>query len=181
MDDSSKAALAAAVATGYFLGRTKKGKLAFALATYAAGRRFSLNPQQLLNQALRKIADTPQFAQLNEQLRGELMQPGRAAVSAMADRGLQTLTTALQERTAALREDKPGKAREVVPEEEIGEEAPAAKAAPRKAAPRKAAPRKAAAKKAAAKKTAAKKTAAKKTTSKRPAAKKSSARVGRRR
>lgn len=200
MDNSTKTALAAAVATGYVLGRTKKGKLAFALATYAAGRRFSLNPQQLLNQSLHKIADTPQFAQLNEQLRGELMQPGRAAVSAVTDRGLHTLAGTLHERTAALREGKPAKERvmpeegvEEIPEEEIEEEVPpeppgppAAKKAAKKAVPSEApavkeAAKKTAAKKAAPKKAAAKKTAAKKTTSKSPAAKKSSARTGGRR
>ncbi|MFE2587006.1 histone protein, partial [Streptomyces sp. NPDC059378] len=64
MNDVSKIALAGAVAGGYVLGRTKKGKAAFAMATYLAGRRFGLEPQQLLTEGVKKLRELPQFEEL---------------------------------------------------------------------------------------------------------------------
>lgn len=77
MKDTTKVALAAAVAGGYVLGRAKKGRLAFAAATYLAGRRFGLDPRQLATEGLRKLSEVPQVAELNEQVRGELMEAGK--------------------------------------------------------------------------------------------------------
>ncbi|GAA4983236.1 hypothetical protein GCM10025734_05100 [Kitasatospora paranensis] len=70
MNNATKAAVAAAVAGGYVLGRAKKGRLAFAVATYIAGRRFGLDPRQLATEGLRKLGEVPQVAELNEQVRG---------------------------------------------------------------------------------------------------------------
>ncbi|MFF1797168.1 histone protein, partial [Kitasatospora sp. NPDC058263] len=99
MNDTTKIALAAAVAGGYVLGRAKKGRMAFAAATYLAGRRFGLDPRQLATEGLRKLADTPQVAELNEQVRGELLSAGRKAVAAAADRQLANLAGTLRDRT----------------------------------------------------------------------------------
>lgn len=55
MDDQTKVALAAAIAGGYLLGRTKKGKLALSVATYLAGRRFGLEPRQLATEGMRRL------------------------------------------------------------------------------------------------------------------------------
>lgn len=62
MNDMTKIALAVAVAGGYVLGRAKKGRLAFAMATYIAGRRFGLDPRQLATEGLRRLKDVPQVA-----------------------------------------------------------------------------------------------------------------------
>ncbi|NEB93889.1 hypothetical protein [Streptomyces bauhiniae] len=99
MDDTTKVALAAAVASGYVLGRTKKGRLAFGLATYLAGRRTGLNPQALLSGGLGKLGDVPGLQQLNEQVRGELLSAGRKALTSAADRRLGDLAESLRERT----------------------------------------------------------------------------------
>ncbi|MFJ4848319.1 histone protein [Streptomyces sp. NPDC088733] len=102
MKDSTKMALAAGMAGGYVLGRTKKARLAFGLATYLAGRRFGLEPQQLLTEGVRRLKELPQFEDLNDQLRGELMDAGRQALSAAADRRLADLAESLHDRTARI-------------------------------------------------------------------------------
>lgn len=71
MDDKEKVTLAAAVVGGYVLGRTKKGRLALSIATYLAGRRFGLEPRQLAAEGMRRLGEIPQFAELQEQLRGK--------------------------------------------------------------------------------------------------------------
>ncbi|MFD7874682.1 histone protein [Streptomyces sp. NPDC059766] len=102
MNDSTKIAIAAALAGGYVLGRAKKGRMAFGVATYLAGRRFGLEPQQLLTEGLRRVQELPQFAELNEQVRGELKDAGRKALMAAADRKFADLADALHQRTARI-------------------------------------------------------------------------------
>ncbi|MFB7992385.1 histone protein [Streptomyces sp. NPDC056002] len=102
MADVPKIALAAAVLGGYVLGRTKKGRVAFAMATYMAGRRFGLEPQQLLTEGVKRLRELPQFADLNEQLRGEVLEAGRKAMSTVADRKLADLADVLHQRTESI-------------------------------------------------------------------------------
>ena len=102
MDNQTKVALAAAVAGGYVLGRTKKGKLALTVATYLAGRRFGLEPRQLAAEAVSRLGQLPQVAELQEQFKGDVLEAGRKAVAAVADRGMSSLADTLQSRTSAL-------------------------------------------------------------------------------
>lgn len=104
MSESTKTTVAAAVAIGYVIGRTKKGRLALTVASLVAGRKLPLNPQELIAQGIRGLRGTPQFAQLSEQLRGELLGSGRTMVRTAADRGLGSLADTLQERTRTLLE-----------------------------------------------------------------------------
>lgn len=190
MENSTKVSLTAAVAAGYVLGRTKKGKLAIGLASLVAGQQLPLNPRDMISMGARKLAENPQVAPLIEQVRGEVLSAGRTALSAQANRRLESVADALQQRTSALLE-QPGEEEENEDEEyaeedeEEDEEEPAAKKPPAKKAPAKKAPAKksasAPAKKKPAKKAAAKKTAAKKAPSKKAAAKKTSSRNSRRR
>ncbi|GAB3114346.1 hypothetical protein GCM10027160_19970 [Streptomyces calidiresistens] len=103
MDDTTKTALVTGLATGYLLGRTKKARIAFAVATYVAGRRFGLNPRDLAAQGVRKLRENPQFAELGDRVSGDLVDAGRAAAVAAVSRRLGSLTETLQERNAALR------------------------------------------------------------------------------
>ncbi|MFF3763724.1 hypothetical protein ACFYYR_06485 [Streptomyces sp. NPDC001922] len=204
MNDSTKAAVAVAVVGGYVLGRTKKAKLAFAVISIVAGRKLPLNPQELLTQGLRKLADTPQFERLSEQVRGELLETGRSALASAAGRSIDSLSDTLHERTRLLKEgeaeEEPEEEEEEEPEEEEEEEEPPERRPARAKAPsgrgtakagaakktgtagkkaaKKTPPKKADEKQGApAKKAASKKTAS----SKKAAAKKSSARPSRRR
>ncbi|MET9778116.1 hypothetical protein ABZ023_28340 [Streptomyces sp. NPDC006367] len=100
--NDNRAALAAAVAGGYLLGRTRKAKLALAVGSYLAGRRLGLSPGRVLSQGLGQLPLTPQFQELSDQVRGELLTAGRAAVTAAAGRKLTGLADALRDRTDAL-------------------------------------------------------------------------------
>src|SRR5690606_19817624 len=102
MDDQAKVALAAAVVGGYVLGRTKKGRVALSVATYLAGRRFGLEPRQLAAEGLRRLGEVPQVAELQQQLRGEVLDAGRQAVTAAANRSMTSLADAIGDRTARL-------------------------------------------------------------------------------
>ncbi|MGW8952227.1 histone protein [Streptomyces sp. NPDC055709] len=118
MDDQTKMALAAAIAGGYVLGRTKKGRLALSLGTYLAGRRFGLEPRQLAVEGMRRLGEIPQVADLQDQLKGEVLEAGRKAVTAAATRSMGTLSDTLRDRTASLKM----KEEEEEPEEEYEEE-----------------------------------------------------------
>lgn len=124
MADVPKAALAAAVLGGYVLGRTKKGRVAFAMATYLAGRRIGLEPQQMLAEGIKRLRELPQFEDLNEQLRGEVLDAGRRAVSAVADRKLADLADSLHQRTERIgsRGQEEPQDEDEAPEDEYGEE-----------------------------------------------------------
>ncbi|MDV6287426.1 hypothetical protein R2F25_03150 [Streptomyces sp. UP1A-1] len=100
--NDSKAALAAAVASGYLMGRTKKAKLAFAVGSYLMGRRIGLTPGQVLSQGLSGIQRNPQLQELTDQVRGELLTASRTAVTAAANRTLTGLADNLRDRTDAL-------------------------------------------------------------------------------
>ncbi|MFC4036143.1 hypothetical protein ACFO3J_32540 [Streptomyces polygonati] len=101
MDSSSKAAVSAAIASGYLLGRTKNAKYAFAIATYVAGRRFSLSPSKLAYEALRHLKENPQLGDLRDKVSGELLAAARSAVTGSADRKLAAMAETLRERNEA--------------------------------------------------------------------------------
>ncbi|MEU9070830.1 hypothetical protein AB0D60_28520 [Streptomyces sp. NPDC048306] len=174
--NDNRTAMAAAVAGGYLLGRTKKAKLAFAVGSYLVGRRAGLSPGRILGQGLGGLQRTPQVQELTDQVRGDLLTAGRAAVTAAANRRLTGFADTLRDRTDALtgesrrndyddHEDSGGSWDEQAPDEdayfdEEDREEDRRPAPPRKTA-KKAPTRKAAppAKKAAKKATAAKKAA----------------------
>ncbi|MFI0720793.1 hypothetical protein [Streptomyces sp. NPDC021224] len=180
MNNSCRTAIAAAVAGGYVLGRTRKAKMAFAIGTFLAGRRFGLTPTAIAAEGLRQLRESPQLAELREQIGGDLLDAARAAASTSADRRFAAFAGTLRDR---VKEDMAGgEPEDEAPEEDEAEEespsggqgsgredgnAPAKRAAARKKAPAKkhAEGRPGPAKKTAAKKTAAKKTAAKRSRS----------------
>lgn len=102
MKDSCKTAVVAAVAGGYLLGRTKKAKLALALASLFAGRRLGLDPQELIGKGLRKVGEIPQFEELGDQVRDQLMTAARTAVTSTVNRRLDSFSDSLHERTRTL-------------------------------------------------------------------------------
>ncbi|MFD4696506.1 hypothetical protein [Streptomyces niveus] len=197
MEDSKKVCVAAAMAAGYVLGRTKKGKLALGLAALVAGQQIPMNPRELVILTARKLAENPTVAPLVEQARGEVLGAGRSALSASANRRLEAVADALQQRTEALleepleadeaeeeeepEEEPEEQSEEYEEEEEEGEETPPRRRPTKRAAAKKAPAKKAPAKKAAAKKAPAKKKAAKKSPPKKAPAKKSANRDSRRR
>ncbi|SEE85345.1 hypothetical protein SAMN05428943_6406 [Streptomyces sp. 2314.4] len=87
----SNAKIGVALVGGYVLGRTKKAKLAIGLGMYLAGKRLPLDPKQLGE----LVANSPVLGPLNDQVRSELVDATKSAVS-----------TALTQRMSALTERK---------------------------------------------------------------------------
>jgi hypothetical protein len=118
MTEANKLLLAAALAGGYVLGRTRKGRLALTAASYLAGRRLGIDPRNLVTRGAKKLGEIPQVAELGDQVRGELMTAGREAVSAAADRRLSALADSVHERTLRLESSGEEEAEEEEAEEE---------------------------------------------------------------
>ncbi|MDT7753719.1 MAG: hypothetical protein QOD96_7381, partial [Pseudonocardiales bacterium] len=91
------ARVAIGVAGGYFLGRTKKMKLALMLGGMAAGRQAG-GPAELLGQGAKLLGSTPELAALRDQLTGRLVAAGKDAVMAVAARQLESLTDRVSDR-----------------------------------------------------------------------------------
>jgi len=102
MESTCKTAVAAAVAGGYVLGRTKKAKLALGLVMFVAGKRLKLSPADLAAAGMRQISDNPQLAGLRDQVRDELLTAVKSAASSTVDRRVSSLTDTLRDRTGAL-------------------------------------------------------------------------------
>jgi hypothetical protein len=128
MSESTKAALAASVAVGYMLGRSRKGKLAMTVAAYLASKKLQAKPQELLAAGAGKLGESPEVSRLVEQVRGEVLNVGREALKALADRQLGSFADALAQRTSSLgqaldaAQEKPEEEEEEETESARGEE-----------------------------------------------------------
>jgi hypothetical protein len=118
MDPKSK--VAAAVAAGYLLGRTKKLKLAVTVGSVLAGQRISTNPQKLLKGASGLVQSNPALSALQTELRGRAFDAAKGAAVSVATSRIDKLTDSLRTRGQKKRADK-----EAEPEdqyEEAGDE-----------------------------------------------------------
>ncbi|MEU7657667.1 DNA primase [Streptomyces lincolnensis] len=97
-----------AVGAGYFLGRTRKMKLAFAVGTLVAGKRMHLSPRALADLVAGQLRDNPQFKEIGDQLREDLRGVGKAATGAMVERRIDALADRLHGRTAQVRDQLSG-------------------------------------------------------------------------
>jgi hypothetical protein len=93
--------VALGVAGGYFLGRTKKMKLALMLAGMAAGRQAG-GPGELLKGGTKLLAGRPELARLTDEVRDRLLEAGKAAAVAVATRQVEALTDRVGKRVEAL-------------------------------------------------------------------------------
>ncbi|MGW0550979.1 DNA primase [Streptomyces altiplanensis] len=199
---NNRLAMGLAVGAGYFLGRTKKAKLAFGIGTMVMGKKLQLSPRALAEFASSQLQNNPQFKEIGDQLREDLRGVGKAATGALVTRQINAVADRLHDRRLDVQDRLAGVVPDDIPdprdedededededdsEDEDREEEPEERDEPRQRSEpdgerrerrRKAPARKApaAVKKTAAKKTAAKKTAAKKTAAKKTAAKKTAA------
>ncbi len=116
--------VALGVAGGYFLGRTKKMKLAMMLAGIAGGRQAG-GPGELLKSGTKLLAGRPELARLTDEVRGRLLEAGKAAAVAAATRQVENLTDRVGKRVEALGDIGAGgrrRAEELIPEEVAPEE-----------------------------------------------------------
>lgn len=79
------------------LGRTKKMKLAVALALFLAGRKLPKSPLELIQQGAGALSKNEQFAELTQQVRGSLLDAGKAAAGRSAERWLAGVSDRLRE------------------------------------------------------------------------------------
>src|SRR6478672_2106934 len=92
---SATTKIAVGVAAGYLLGRTKKLKLAITVGSMLAGQRVATNPQALMKQ-LGELADkNPEFAKLQDRVKGELFAAARSAAISVASNRLDSANRAL--------------------------------------------------------------------------------------
>ncbi|MER5442427.1 DNA primase [Streptomyces sp. NPDC002790] len=117
----NRAALGLAVGAGYFLGRTKKMKLAFAVGTMVAGKRLKLSPRALLDLANQQLANNPQFKEIGDQLREDLRGVGKAASGALVERQVEGIAGRLHDRTQGVRDQIAGVAPDVDDVRDAGE------------------------------------------------------------
>ncbi len=102
MSDNSKIALG--VAGGYLLGRTKKMKLALSLGGLLIGQKIPTNPRDLLKQGQKLVQGNENLSEIDEMLRGKLLEAARAAALATLSSRMNSVSDSIRERTDGLRE-----------------------------------------------------------------------------
>jgi hypothetical protein len=90
------AKIALAVGAGYFLGRTKKSRLALMLAAAGITGKFPSSPTDLVAHGVKSLGGSQQISGLTEQLRGELLNAAKAAALAAATSRVDALNDRLQ-------------------------------------------------------------------------------------
>lgn len=95
-----KSRIAAAVAVGYLLGRTRKMKLAIVVGGLLAGKKLPTDPTELLKQGLSSVSGSEA---LTGDLRARLVDAAKTAAGAAASRRIDSWGDALTERAAGLR------------------------------------------------------------------------------
>jgi hypothetical protein len=90
------AKIALAVGAGYFLGRTKKSRLALMLAAAGITGKFPSSPTDLVAHGVKSLGGSQQISGLTDQLRGELLNAAKAAAVAAATSRVDALNDRLQ-------------------------------------------------------------------------------------
>src|SRR5262245_20677992 len=99
------AKVALAVGAGYFLGRTRKMRIALMLAAAGLTGKFPTTPTALAAQGLKSLGATADVNQLSQQLRGEVLNAAKAAALAAATKQVDSLNERLQGVTSAVGAD----------------------------------------------------------------------------
>jgi hypothetical protein len=92
-----------ALAAGYVLGRLHKVKWALALAALAGRGRLPGGPGGLVQQGVKLLASSPEFTKLTDEMKGRLVDAGKAAAAAAVSSKIDSLSESLRERTDAMR------------------------------------------------------------------------------
>jgi hypothetical protein len=88
---------AAAIVAGYFLGRTKKMRLALMIAAAGATGRHGTKTSGLLKSGLAQLGDSAELGKLTESVRGELLTAARAAATKAATSRIESVTRRLSD------------------------------------------------------------------------------------
>jgi len=84
-----------ALVGGYLLGRTKKAKMAIGLGMFVAGKKLNLNPQHLA----RTLANSPVVGGLTDQVRKDLVDGTKSALTSAVTQRANSFADSLHERT----------------------------------------------------------------------------------
>jgi hypothetical protein len=114
--------LGLAVGAGYVLGRTKKAKMALAVAGLVAGKRLPVSPRAVADLVNRQLKENPQFKEIGDTLRSDLRGVGKAASGALVERQIGALADRLHSRTGQVREQLSGDSRGRPDDEDTGDE-----------------------------------------------------------
>lgn len=90
---SNGAKVALAVGAGYFLGRTRKMRIAMMLAAAGITGKFPAMPASLVAQGLKSLGASDQLRDLTDQLRGEVLTAAKAATLAAATNRVDARST----------------------------------------------------------------------------------------
>jgi hypothetical protein len=100
---NSGARLGLAVTAGYVLGRFHKMKWALALAALAGRGRLPSGPGGLLQQGAKLLTASPEFTKLKGEMRGRLVDAGKAAAVGAVSSKINSLSDGLRERSDTMR------------------------------------------------------------------------------
>lgn len=92
-----------AVAAGYLLGRFHKVKWALAVAALAGRGQLPGGPGGLLQQGAKLLASSPELTKLTDEMKGRLVDAGKAAAVAAVSSKINSLSEGLRERSDAMR------------------------------------------------------------------------------
>lgn len=88
--------VALGVAVGYFLGRTRKMKVALMLAGAGATGRLPSNSRELVREGIKRLGDSAEVGKLTESVRGELTDAAKRAAVAAASNRIDALTNRIE-------------------------------------------------------------------------------------
>lgn len=94
--------MALAVAAGYYLGRHHRLRTAAALGAAALFGRMR-GDSGLLDRGMKLLGTSPELEKITDQLRGELVEAGKAAAVTATSRQIDSLSSRLHERAEAMR------------------------------------------------------------------------------
>jgi outer membrane biosynthesis protein TonB len=101
-DVNNKTTITALILGGYLLGRTKKMKLALTVASALSGSALMRNREQILTTLGQFGESSPELKELQEKITGRLSDAGKGAAQAVVAKGVDQLSTRLQEQTDKL-------------------------------------------------------------------------------
>jgi hypothetical protein len=102
------ARLGLAVTAGYLLGRFHKMKWALGLAALAGRGQLPSGAGGLVQQGAKLLTSSPEFTKLTEEMKGRLVDAGKAAAVAAVSSKIDSLSEGLRERSEGMRAARAG-------------------------------------------------------------------------
>jgi hypothetical protein len=99
--------VAAGVGVGYFMGRTRKMKLALMIAVASAMGKLGARPVEMLQQRTKQLSTTPEISKIVESVRGELFSAAKTAAAEVATKRIDSLSDRLKGGIATVPPEEP--------------------------------------------------------------------------